>query len=213
MKKTLAIILSVMMILSTVSFAAPVMTGTVANAGEVAENVAMETENDDAAELTSADEWTHETYGTLLYEMTFETGEGANLNGGAEQLISEFGRVNPAYPKANAEWKTKVTSSGTATIVAYAKLNHLPPFDGSPDGQWPQMQTNAGGPNDVGKMFEGVGYYTLVSDVKWHKNYTDNDGNVPGYKKTVGDTTDYCVFNEYCFNARYQYHLAGDSKT
>lgn len=182
MKKTLAIILSVMMILSTVSFAAPVMTGTVANAGEVAENVAMETENDDVAELTLADEWTHETYGDLLYEMTFETGHNF-LKGAA---ISYYGRVNPNYPGSD-KWTTTVASDDDKNpVIAAEGNNHFLTFKNG-TSQWPQFQTNAE------KTFAGVGIYTLVADVKY----------------TPGTTSAGVKFGSYIFNSRYQYNIPG----
>ena len=124
MKRTLAIILSVMMILSTVSFAAPVMTGTVANAGETVADDVAETENNDAAELTAAGEWTHETYGDLLYEMTFETGHNY-LKGAA---ISYYGRVNPNYPGSDT-WTTTVDSyDGKTPVIVTEGNNHYLTF-------------------------------------------------------------------------------------
>ena len=182
MKRTLAIILSVMMIMSTVSFAAPVMTGTVANAGETVADDVAETENNDAAELTAASEWTHETYGDLLYEMNFETGHNY-LRGAA---ISYYGRVNPNYPGSDT-WTTTVDSyDGKTPVIVTEGNNHYLTFQNG-TSQWPQFQTNAK------ETFAGVGIYTLVADVKY----------VPG------TTSAGSVLGSYIFNARHRIHSRG----
>ena len=108
MKKTLAILLAVLMIMSTVSFAAPSMAGTVSTSSEVAETVEVVEEAAESASVLAEDEWKHDIYGDLLYVIDFETGH--NFLNGAK--VSFYGKVNPNYP-GSENWTQAIASADT----------------------------------------------------------------------------------------------------
>jgi len=185
MKKYLAMLLAVMMVMSTVSFAAPSMVVTVDDASEAAVVEETAQTDEDKASLEADSQWTHEIYGDLLYDMNFES--GADYVRGSK--ISSYGKVNPNYD-GSADWTTSIESYDNkgGTIVTAADGNHYLTFKNG-TSKWPQFQTNAP------KTFAGVGYYTVVADVMY---------NQPG--------TSGANFDLYNFNCRYEYYLAGDTK-
>ncbi len=186
MKKFLAILLAVMMLLSTVSFAAPTMAPTVESTEEATTQEPVSDETAEDASLASDSEWTHEVYGDLLYEVNFETGVDYALS----SKISNYGKVNPNYAGSDT-WTQSIGSyddkGGTIVTAADGKNHYLTFKNGT--SKWPQFQTNAS------KTFAGVGYYTVMADVMY---------NQPG--------TSGANFSMYNFNCRYEYYLAGDTK-
>ncbi len=181
MKKTISLVLALLMVLSTVSFAAPAMVSTVETVAEVTQETVPEEE----AVLESESTWSHEVYGDLLYDIDFES--GADYVRGSK--ITSQGRVNPNYDGSD-NWTTSVESydNGACTIVADTTSGNRYLTFKNGTSKWPQFQTN------TPKTFAGAGYYTLMADVMY---------NQPG--------TSGANFDLYNFNCRYEYYLAGDS--
>ena len=96
MKKLLSLVLAMLMILSTVSFAAPAMVGSVAdvteNVAEVAETVADVTVQEDVANLAAESD-----YGTLVYDVDFDNPTETVIykDGNSNvKTIDKYGKVN-----------------------------------------------------------------------------------------------------------------------
>ncbi|MBO4950325.1 MAG: hypothetical protein J6E38_04830 [Clostridia bacterium] len=129
MRKFLSVLLALMMVVSTVSFAAPAVV-TVADSATDA-NVAYEaTETTtEVLELFADDTWYDKTKGTLLFNMDFDEDNSGNAvaasaydgislgsySAGAGELVSELGRLNPDVA-GNYDVGFRYTTSGSAAI-------------------------------------------------------------------------------------------------
>lgn len=130
MKKFLSLLLAVMMILSTVSFAAPTAVVTPDSASEAVVPVAEESVvTEETAELAADDTWYDIEKGTLLFNMDFDSDNSGNAvastaydgvslssySAGAGELVSGLGRLNPDVA-GNYDVGFRYTTSGSAAI-------------------------------------------------------------------------------------------------
>ena len=105
MKRTLATVLALLMILSTASFAAPTLTGTVTTASEAApEKVQADIPE---ASLSAEKETYNDTYGTLVYEIDFETDTDFPTTNNAAHKLTQQGFANPIF-EGYADWQVMV---------------------------------------------------------------------------------------------------------
>lgn len=131
MKKFLSVLLAVMMVLSTVSFAIPTAVGTADVAAEVPASEAF-VPDDESAFLAADETWYDTTKGTLLFNMDFDTDNDGNAvastaydglslgtySAGSGELVSGLGRLNPdVTDHSSYDIGFRYTTSGSAALV------------------------------------------------------------------------------------------------
>ena len=105
MKKFLSVLLAVMMVLSTVSFAAPASVGTY----DMGVEAPVEFVPEAAPEAELAEDYSG-AYGELVFKVDFEKAEVGEIDLSAGVNITDLGAtINPAYPEAA---NLKLTNSG-----------------------------------------------------------------------------------------------------
>ena len=161
MKKTMALMLALMMILTSVSFAAPSMVSTVTTSQEIQ---AKEQKLPEEQLLLNEDAVNHidETYGTLLYDIDFET-EDAFVT---EQHPSKQGYVNPDFSADT--WK--ILTSGMSTDTNYAPVKviegentFLRMYNGDATNCGFSIYSNS---TTEGSLTTDNGYYTVFADIR-----------------------------------------------
>ncbi len=156
MKRLLSMLLAVMLVFATVGFATPAPVTTVDDSAETAQTV---NEQDNAltevqAVLLSDDEWTHDDYGTLLYEIDFENSTSFT----SEDAISKHGKVNPNFDNTD-NWVIKNSSSTLKGLVTEGDNTYLAITNTT--SKYPQVVTEC-----TSGVFAGEnGYYTIIADV------------------------------------------------
>jgi len=170
MRKFLSVLLAVMMVVSTVSFAVPSAVTTDDSAtNAVAENATETTTEIQEANLFADDTWYDKTKGTLLFNMDFDEDnsgnavassayDGLSLSGysaGAGELVSGLGRLNPDVT-GNYDMGFRYTTGGTATLGDNAGNKYL--------------SINATANDQIslylGNVFSKTGTYVLEYDYK-----------------------------------------------
>ena len=159
MKRIISTLLALIMILSTASFAAPVMTGTVNSASETTD---IKTDSEIPKTVLSAERKTyHETYGTLVYDIDFETDAEYKYN--TYHKISAHGFVNPEFAGfgnfdftsgAGVDSSEKHKESNGNTVLKLTN-KHV---------SYPQLNVRAGTASS--KFSDALGHYTVTADVK-----------------------------------------------
>ena len=162
MEKITALLLALLMLLSTVSFAAPVMTDTVTSTSEEEVQVLVETDTE-TAQTQGETDWIDEQYCYLLYNLDFET-ETAFKSGSHP---STQGYVNPDF---SADTWTMVASSSTglssSTVPVKDTYNgntYLRMTSGVATNMSFQIRTYG---TNAGYFTDENGYYTVFADVK-----------------------------------------------
>ncbi len=152
MKKFLSILLAVMMVLSTVSFAAPSLAGTADTAVEVP---VVEVPADDAAEL-AADSIVDE-FGTLLAEINFNSAELGAIDFGSGLLASALGANITADCDATAS-TLKVTNGSGANFPAMGAVIK----ERATGDKYLEVTTNADATKNLIQVYTGSSsvYYT-----------------------------------------------------
>ncbi len=156
MKKFLSVLLAVMMILSTVSFAAPTAMGALAT-------VETAPEAEEVAEL-SAVITDKSAYGTLIYKVDFENDnfDVAGFSTAYKQLKdgTTASYINPAFDTSNATCYTNAAGDGfkNAQLVTEGGNTYIPGnVNAGYSGFFRMTKYNCAWPE---------GYYTFVVDVK-----------------------------------------------
>ena len=174
MKRTLALLLALVMVLSTVSFAAPTMISSVTTAQETQaqENNVPE----DSAELNADTvDWIDDKYGNLVYKLDFET-SNKFVMGKTNAQMYKHGVVNPKYEaNSNTEWWINPTGFGTIEKVTENDNTFLRTRNAT--GQNSQFMLESGLAKADGDLttFTGEnGYYTIIYDCR--VNITGNAG-------------------------------------
>lgn len=114
-------------------------------------------------------DWTHDTYGTLLYNIDFETTEnalGMVNNAWPTQVMTEQGYVNPDI-EGSENWYIQPGAINSIEKIYTENNNYLKITNKT--SSFPQLKTHAG---TVNATFNKTGYYTIVADVM-----TDISGN------------------------------------
>ena len=172
MKITLALLLALVMVLSTVSFAAPTMISSVTTAQEntVQENNVPE----DSAELNADTvDWIDDKYGNLVYKLDFET-SNKFVMGKTNAQMYKHGVVNPKY-ELNEKWWINPTGFGTIEKVTENDNTFLRTRNAT--GQTSQFMLESDLVAATGNLttFTGEnGYYTFFYD--YRLNITGNAG-------------------------------------
>ena len=172
MKRTLALLLALVMVLSTVSFAAPTMISSVTTAQETQaqENNIPE----DSAELNADNvDWIDEKYGHLVYKLDFETSNDFVM-GKTNAQMYKHGVVNPKY-ELNEKWWINPTGFGTIEKVTENGNTFLRTRNAT--GQYSQFMLESDLVATKGNLttFTGEnGYYTFFYD--YRLNITGNAG-------------------------------------
>ena len=209
MKRFLSILLAVMMVLSTVSFAIPTAV-TIADGAPITMPVEEVIVPEEVAELSADDTWYDIEKGTLLFNMDFETDNSGNAvaasaydaislgsySAGAGELVSGLGRLNPDVA-GNYDMGFRYTSAGTAAVVT--------------EGGNSYFSVNSSGSNQfslyLGNTFTGAGKYVLEYDYKVTSSAAPNyiQYNVP----SNGNDADF-TFGEWASSTSV-YELTGAS--
>lgn len=159
MKKFLALVLAVMMVLSTVSFAAPSLVNTNINVSELFEEVPALALPEEKAELEA------EYPGTLIAKVDFENAAKGNTMGtNAYTSVESVGTLNTpeGFPKLYLN-----TTGGTLTVkenddgTKYASWDYYSAGPG-----WAKIGIYTNGKDEGNKMMP-EGQYTLVFNYKW----------------------------------------------
>jgi len=152
MKKFLSILLAVMMVLSTVSFAAPSLAGTADTAVEVP---VVEVPADDAAELAA--DSTVDEFGTLLAEVNFNSAELGTIDFGSGLLASALGAKVTADCNATASTLKVTNGSGANYPALTAVIKERATGD-----KYLEVTTNAEASNNLIQVYTGSSsvYYT-----------------------------------------------------
>lgn len=186
MKKITSFFLALIMILSTVSFAAPSLVGTVGTAEEA------ESTNQASEEVSA--EVLADDYSTLVLDLHFDNASESTTiskDFNSTLTVDNYGTVNfPSNFPANN--KTRLTSSFTQSSFSNGALNVI---ENNAKDSWPRViiQTNDTKPFPKGK-------YSIVVTVT-NKNAQDRDinysyGNTKLHGQTIkADTTGTFTFN------------------
>ena len=153
MKKFLSVLLAVMMVLSTVSFAAPSLAGTVDTAIEVP---VVDVAADDAAEL-AADSIVDE-YGTLLAEVNFNSADLGAIDFGNSGLLASALGANVTADCGATATTLKVTNGSGANYPALtAEIKERATGD-----KYLELTTNAEASKNLIQVYTGGSsvYYT-----------------------------------------------------
>ena len=177
MKRTLAILLALVMVLSTVSFAAPTMISSVTTAQETQaqENNVPE----DSAELNADTvDWIDDKYGNLVYKLDFET-SNKFVMGKTNAQMYKHGVVNPKYEaNSNTEWWINPSYFGTVKKETEGENSFLRLGNGNVKySATAQFMLESGLVATTGNLttFTGEnGYYTFFYD--YRLNITGNAG-------------------------------------
>jgi len=177
MKKFLSILLAVMMVLSTVSFAAPSAVGTMDYATEAP--VVPEVEDADLAAIITD----NTDHGELVFELNFDNlangttvANGAKLNTLGATLNSNFAKANDLY-LVLSQYGSAVVENGALKAVKTGT------------GRWPQIQVSAGNKNSM--VDNGIIYMeaNMKVDLTDTQTCTVNFG-LTGYREYLDGTSD-----------------------
>lgn len=171
MKRTLATVLALLMILSTASFAAPTLTGTVTTASEAApEKVQADIPE---ASLSAEKETYNDTYGTLVYEIDFETDTDFPTTNNAAHKLTQQGFANPIF-EGYADWQVMVGGASKISKETDANGNRYVKFTNNATTKYPQLKVHSGKTSNKASMFVGEnGYFTFMADVRYKMTSTD----------------------------------------
>lgn len=192
MKRTLAILLALMMVLSTISFAAPVAVSTVTTAEETAEqDYSVQEETAEVTGETDTVDWVDDTYGNLVFSLDFEKSDSFTEN----DKMSKHGAVNTKY-SSYADWWIKQSSCGTIKIAADSDGNsYLNVGNGTANNS--QIMFESGTAAISGNLSTYIGengYYTYLYDLRYHTDtpfkYVTNQ-SFYRYSKPDTDTWSY----------------------
>ena len=152
MKKFLSILLAVMMVLSTVSFAAPSLAGTADTAVEVP---VVEAPANDAADLAAGS--VIDEFGTLLAEVNFNSAELGTIDFGSGLLASALGAKVTADCDATASTLKVTNGSGADFPALTAEIKERATGD-----KYLELTTNAEASKNLIQIYTGSSsvYYT-----------------------------------------------------
>ena len=190
MKRTLAILLALMMVLSTLSFAAPVAVSTVTTAEETLIQQELTTENVAELEDETVD-WIDEKYGHLVFNLDFEKSDTFTKN----DKMSKHGAVNTKY-SSYADWWINHVNCGTIEIATDSDGNsYLNVGNGTANNS--QIMFESGTAATSGNLSTYIGengYYTYLYDLRYHTDtpfkYVTNQ-SFYRYSKPDTDTWSY----------------------
>ena len=178
MKKFLSVLLAVMMVLSTVSFAAPALAGTADTAVETPVVEAPAEDADLAAIITD-----NTDHGELVFELNFDNlangttvANNAKLNTLGATLSSNIAKANDLY---------LVLSGYGSAVVENGALKAVK----TGTGRWPQIQVSVGNKNSM--VDNGIIYMEadMKVDLTDTQTCTVNFG-LTGYREYLDGTSD-----------------------
>ena len=215
MRKFLSVLLAVMMVVSTVSFALPSAVTTADSAtNAVAENATEMTTEIQEANLFADDTWYDKTKGTLLFNMDFDEDNSGNAvaasaydglslgsySAGAGELVSGLGRLNPDVT-GNYDMGFRYTTGGSAAI-------------GDENGN-KYLSLNSDGHNQIslylGNTFTKAGTYVLEYSYMLDSTGATTPNYIQYHTPSNGNDTTY-TFNEWKTNSK-TFELTGASNT
>ena len=180
MRKFLSILLAVMMVLSTVSFAAPALAGTADTAVELPLDSLYEVEEDVDLAAIITDNTDH---GELVFELNFDNlangtaiANNAKLNTLGATLSTNIAKANDLY-LVLSQYGSAVVENGALKAVKTGT------------GRWPQIQISAGNMNSL--VDNGIIYMEadMMVDRTAAQTCTVNFG-LTGYKEYLDGTSD-----------------------
>ncbi len=164
MKRTLAILLALMMVLSAVSFAAPVAVSTVTSVQEPEEQ--DYTVPEEKAEVTDENvDWVDDTYGHLVFSLDFESSDSFT----AKDKMSKHGTVNTKY-SSYADWWINQSNAGTIKIATDSDGNsYLNVGNGTANNSQIMFESGTAVLSGDLSTYTGEnGYYTYFYDLRYH---------------------------------------------
>lgn len=161
MKKITAFALALLMVLSTASYAAPAMAGTVTSTSEEEVQTPAET-CEKTAQTQNETDWIDEQYGHLLYSLDFETKTAYKKN----QHPSTQGVANPDFSADT--WKILTSGMSTDTNYAPVKVTEgentfLRMYNGDATNCGFSIYSNS---TTEGSFTTDNGYYTVLADIR-----------------------------------------------